>query len=181
MLEESNLHNVILGLDVGTTQTGYCFVDEDTFKPIQFGKIDNELIYSEIHRLAEIKCNRRIALEQFAFYGRANAMGATTIEAITWNGKFIRECEHLKLPWEFVLRKEETMLIVGNAKSGDKEVRHALISRFGKTKSGKGTKKNPDFFYGFAEDVWSAYSVALVAIMRDKGITNAKDWSQQER
>lgn len=181
MPEGSKLKNIILALDVGTTQTGYCFVDEDTFKPIQFGKIDNELIYSEIHRLAEMKCNRRIAIEQFASYGRSNPIGATTIEAITWNGKFIREIEQLKINWQYVLRKEEKMLIVGTMKCGDTEIRHALISRFAKTKSGKGTIKCPDFFYGFAEDVWSAYSVALVAIMRDKGITNAKDWSQQER
>lgn len=172
----SNSDSIVLALDVGTTQTGYCFIDESSLKPLRFGKINNEKIYGEIHILANMECNSRIAIEQFAHYGKSNPVGATTIEAITWNGKFIREAEQLGIPYEYVYRKEEKMLIVGSMKCGDTEIRHALIDRFAKTKSGKGTQKNPDYFYGFADDVWSAYCVGLVAIMRAKGITKAKDW-----
>lgn len=169
--------SIILALDAGTTQTGYCFVDEYSMKPLQFGKIDNNRIYDEIHRLANMSCERRLAIEQFAHYGSKNPVGATTIEAITWNGKFIREAEQLGLSYEYVYRKEEKMLILGSMKGGDTEIRHALIQRFAKTENGKGTKDDPDYFYGFANDVWSAYCVALVAIMRAKGITKAKDWT----
>lgn len=172
--------SIVLAIDAGTTQTGFCFVDEATLEPIQFGKINNDKVYDEIHRLSNLvnsKCKYRIAIEQFAHYGSKHPMGATTIEAITWNGKFIREAEQLGIPYEYVYRKEEKMLILGTMKGGDTEIRHALIQRFAKTENGKGTKDDPDYFYGFANDVWAAYCVALVAIMRARGITKAKDWT----
>lgn len=171
-----NYQCMILALDVGTKQTGFCYIDNSTLKPIKFGKIDNEKIYNEIHNLAKMRCFRILAIEQFAHYGKNTSVGSTTIEAITWNGKFIREAEQLGLPVEYVYRKEEKMLLLGSMKGGDTQIRHALIERFAKTENGKGTKDNPDYFYGFADDVWSAYSVGLVAIMRARGITKAKDW-----
>lgn len=172
----SDNNSYVLALDVGSTQSGYCITDMKTLKPIRFGKVDNENVYKEMEYLKELYGEHHIAIEQFAFYGSSNPIGSTTIDAITWNGKYIRQAELYGIDYEFVFRREEKMLLVGNMKCGDKEIRQALISKFASTSNGKGTKEKPDFFYKFSADSWTAYAISLVYIMRKKGVTKAKDW-----
>ena len=38
----------VLALDVGTTETGYCVVDSETRKPLEFGKVDNDLLLDRL-------------------------------------------------------------------------------------------------------------------------------------
>ena len=36
----------ILAIDAGTEQSGYCIMEVDTYKPVMFGKIDNDELLS---------------------------------------------------------------------------------------------------------------------------------------
>lgn len=150
----------ILALDVGTTETGYCVVDSETRKPLDFGKVDNSLLLDRLRGYDPIDFDVFV-YEQFVSYGMP--VGSTTLESIKWNGRFIQaNIDNQCRPVYNITRVEERRVICHSMKSGDMEVKHALIERFAPNDSnfGKGNKKNKGFFYGFSKDMWSAYAVA---------------------
>ena len=158
----------LLALDVGTVESGYCIMDCNTYKPIQFGKVKNEELL-EIVRTADYQV---CAYEQFKSYGMA--IGDSTIESIQWNGRFIQLIADRGILYFPIMRVEEKYAICGSSKAKDSNIRQALIDRFAKFdfKNGKGTKKNPDWFYGFKADVWTSYCVAVTFLDKNKELWN---------
>lgn len=143
----------VIALDVGTTQTGWCLLDG--YKPIAFGKDDNEVVLSILKK----EKYDIMVYEQFVSYGMP--IGVSTITSIEWNGRFkqLVLCKGVKV--SSITRQEEKLNICHSTKANDGTIRQALIDRFAKTPSGKGTKKDPDFFYGFSKDMWSAFAVGV--------------------
>lgn len=150
----------LLALDVGTVESGYCIVECDTYKPVQFGKVSNiELI--EIVRNGDYQV---CAYEQFKSYGMA--IGDSTINSIQWNGRFIQLIDDRGIEYHPIMRVEEKVAICGTTKAKDSNIRQALIDRFGEV----GTKKNQGWFYGFKKDIWSAYAIAVTYLDKQKGV-----------
>lgn len=150
---------IILALDVGTEQSGFCLMNADNYKPIEFGKEDNDVILKE---KVKIWMYDALVYEEFQSYGMA--IGKSTIKSITWNGRFIQAAWERSIPFYPIYRLEEKINLCGNAKAKDANLRQAMIDRFAKTPNGKGTKAEPDWFYGFSKDAWSAAIIGVTFI-----------------
>ena len=146
----------ILAIDSGNVESGYCLIDAETYKPLEFGKIDNnELLF----KIKELEYDE-IVLEMVASYGMP--VGASIFETCVWIGRYIqaRKCPN----FEYIYRKEEKMNICNSMKAKDSNIRQALIDRFGEV----GTKKNQGWFYGFKKDIWAAYAVGITYLDKKK-------------
>lgn len=151
----------ILSIDPGNEFSGYCIIDSETYKPLEFGKIEN----NELLEIIKTKQYDNSAIEMIASYGMS--VGKSVFDTCVWIGRFIQA---LNVPYKYIYRRDEKMEICGSMRAKDTNIRHALIDRFAKHdfNSGKGTKANPDWFYGFKADVWSAYAIAVTYIDREK-------------
>lgn len=158
----------ILAIDVGTTETGFCLIDKDTYRPIRFGKVSNE----ELLNIVKNEDYDILIYEEFQSYGMP--IGISTITSITWNGRYIQSALDRNKIVDYIYRKEEKLNLCGSMKAKDSNIRQALIDRFAKFdfKNGKGVKGNTDFFYGFSKDVWSAFAVGVTWLDKQKELNN---------
>lgn len=101
-----------------------------------------------------------VVIEQMR--GFLRTAGLEVFETCRWAGRFEEAAR--PTPVALVGRKEVVVHLTGSARSGDVEVRAALIDRFGGV-GGKaaavGLKASPGPLYGIAKDVWSALAIAL--------------------
>ena len=152
---------MILAIDPGNIESAYCIIEKETYKPIEFGKIDNQQMLKQIGLFENIEC---IVIEKLASYGMA--VGKEVFDTCEWYGRFIQKyCDtNNSQTIEYVFRKEVKINLCNSLKAKDSNIRQALIDRFGVV----GIKKNPGWFYGFKKDIWSAYAVGITYLDRIK-------------
>ena len=145
----------ILAIDPGTTESGVAIVQMPEFRLLWFAKLKNE----DVCKVAKRYYFDEVAIEMVACYGMP--VGKDVFETCIWIGRFIEQLEGHKI--SFVFRKEEKMHLCGSLKAKDANIKQALVNRYAMHdfKSGKGTKKNPDTFYGVSKDVWQAIAVGV--------------------
>ena len=152
----------IISYDPGNEYTAYCLIDAKTRKPIEFGKVKNQealdYLYHRFGELPEIELDA-VIIEMVASYGMA--VGASVFQTCVMIGRLTEAASVTGIPVDYIYRIEEKTTICHDSKAKDANIRQALIDRFAQhdKKNGKGTKKNPDWFYGFAKDEWAAYAV----------------------
>lgn len=157
----------ILAIDPGNVLSGWCLIDDETLKPLSFNKSENHLLLDLLNRDEPLWPIDTIVIERVASYGMA--VGKEVFQTCEWIGRFAQKAEDLGIPVDYLYRRQEKLHICGDSKAKDSNIRQALIDRFAEhdLKNGKGTKDNPDWFYGFRADIWSAYSVGLTWIEKD--------------
>lgn len=147
----------IMAIDPGDVDSGYVIMEG--YKPIKFGKLSN----TELLNIITLNANDldMVVIEMIASYGKA--VGANVHETTFWVGQFYRHAVNMGVNVDRIYRMEEKMAICHDSRAKDTNIRTALIDRFADhdKKGGKGTKTNPDWFYGFKADVWMAYAVGV--------------------
>ena len=163
----------VLCLDPGSTETGYVVLDRDTLKPLEFAKVKN----GDLVRMMmwKIKFDEFVT-ERMESFGMG--IGRTTLIASEWVGRFSQVAEILGYQVNYIYRHTEKIHICHDSRAKDSNIRRALIDRFAQHdfKNGKGTKSNPDWFYGVSKDCWSAIAVGICFVERgpDESGSDAK-------
>lgn len=97
-----------------------------------------------------------LVVEMIASYNQA--VGRSTFETCAWLGRFISGfCGGHRLNYTLITRTQIRMQIAGTMRSGDPQVRRALLDRIGEA----GTAKNPGPLYGMKSDLFSALAAAI--------------------
>ena len=169
----------ILAIDVGTIDSGYAIMrfDKNDIKLLSFGKIANEALMQIIKN----DDYDQLVYEQFQSFGMA--VGESTIESILWNGRLIQAAMDRGIPVDRIYRKEEKLCLCNTLRAKDANIRQALIDRYAKTdkKNGKGTKKEPDVFFGVKKDVWSAIAVGVTWREKEEEKRREKENTEKEK
>lgn len=153
---------MILSFDPGNEFTAYCLIDDDR-KPVEHGKVKNEEALDYIYKFYNNHACEldAVVIEMVASYGMA--VGASVFQTCVMIGRLTEAARSVGADVDYIYRMEEKTTICHDSKAKDTNIRQALIDRFSQhdKKNGKGTKKNPDWFYGFAKDVWQSYAVGI--------------------
>ena len=159
----------ILAIDPGNIESAFVIIDAETLRPLHFGKMENEAVIKRsayfvglLYQLAIASAQPfscEFAIEMIASYGMP--VGAEVFDTCRWIGRLEERLKQHKVT--LIYRRDEKMTICGSMKATDATIRQALVDRFakGERNSGKGTKKQPGWFYGFSADIWQAYAVGV--------------------
>ena len=162
---------MILAIDPGNEYSAYVLLNDD-MSLIEGAKVENkemlnifddyttdanlEKLTDGIEDMAE---ELHIAIEMIASYGMA--VGKSVFDTCVFIGQLKQIAEQKGFKVTYIYRKDEKMTICNSMKAKDSNIRQALIDEYAKFdfKNGKGTKANPDTFYGFKADMWAAFAV----------------------
>ena len=151
---------MIIGIDPGPVNSAYAVANEDDYKPVEVEILPNDEV---LKRIANAK-EDWFVIEMVASYGMA--VGKDVFETVCWIGRFYQAAIMFGFREDMcrrIYRGDVKMNLCQSMRAKDANVNRALVDRFAQhdLKSGKGTKKNPDWFYGFNADKWAAYGVVV--------------------
>lgn len=152
---------MIFAIDPGFKESAYV-ISNTNLKPKEFGKINNfellQMISTTVFTNSDI-----FAVEMVSSYGLP--VGQEVFDTCFWIGRFWEACRIDNIRHRFFRKKDICINLCGTVRAKDKDIINALYERFayGENNYGKGNKKSPGHFYGFKDDIWQAYAVAVTA------------------
>ena len=151
----------LIAIDPGDEVSAWLIYDLDEGRPVDFANEEpNEMMAHILEHWTATKC----VIEGMQSFGMP--VGQDVLDTCVWIGRFI-EVWYRKTHREpeIIYRKDVKHYLCGTHRAGDKNVRQALIDRFGPGRSKAiGTTKNRGPLYGISEHVWQALAVAVTAV-----------------
>jgi hypothetical protein len=103
-----------------------------------------------------------LVIEMIASYGMR--VGKSVFETCVFIGELKAIAEARGLPVNLVYRKDVKKCVCGSHIANDRDVRRAMIARYGES----GSKSAPGVTFGMTQDVWQA--LALATFARDESL-----------
>lgn len=138
----------ILAIDPGTRDSAFVGFDTETERVLEHGFVENSSL------LAGILTSTHGSLVIESIQGFGMTAGQELFDTCFWSGRF---CQAFNGEFIRIGRRDIKLHLCGVVSAKDKDVREALVYRFGNP----GTKKNPGKLYGISGHCWSALAVAV--------------------
>lgn len=155
------LTQVVLAIDPGYVESGYCRFTNGV--PDMWGKASNWDLIRSLRKRATADFTLAIEMVQQTYGG--SPVGPEVFQTVCWSGQFIEAIQSAGGVALRFGRKEVVTHLTGSARGKDKDVRAAVIRRYGEP----GTKKNPGLVYGMTKDAWQACGLGLLALDKAAG------------
>jgi hypothetical protein len=152
----------IIAIDPGPVESAFVILDGATYRPLLFGKVENQEMRKIIRTETFDRETDRAVIEMVASYGMP--VGAEVFETCVWIGRFYECLFMLGLNPQKMFRREVKTNLCQDSRAKDSNIRQALLDRFGPV----GVKKTPGFFYGFKKDIWAAMAVGVTWLDTNK-------------
>lgn len=160
---KSRTNSVILAIDPGTDESGWCLYHTEG-RVLDSGVKPNDIIALEIRA----SYADELAIERVASYGMA--VGREVFETCEWVGEFRGIWNLRRKAALLVYRRDVKLHLCGSAKAKDQNIRQALIDMFGPGKEKAiGRKASPGPLYGVSSHAWAALAVAVTAAHQMEG------------
>lgn len=152
---------IICALDPGNIKTGWMELNSNGAIGGCCGGVDTN---EEILEMFRDNRDRNITYvcEQMVLYG---VSGHTIADTLFWTGRFYQALQELGYEMKLVTRATIKAHICGTSRVGDKEIKDALVHRFGppwlETPPGSKKKRIPGPTNGITSHMWAALAVAV--------------------
>lgn len=161
----------VLAIDPGNIESAFVLFDDPRQQLRRFGKVPNaELLEYVKRRAVDGHEADALVVEKIAMGGMI--AGQETFDTAMWVGRYVQAWDQSGEPPTAALlkRMEEKMHLCRDSRAKDKNIRQALLDRFGPgTAVACGTKAKPGPLYGVSGDVWAALAVAVTWADRRDG------------
>lgn len=161
-----------LSIDPSNKASAYCLLELPILKVVEFGFLEENKMLDYVENIIDTdEFEIYLAVEGMQNLGQI--VGSDIFNTAYLIGRILerayllprlnnRSYKDIKI----IYRTQEKKIVCGkSSRVKDKDIRQSLINKFARHdfKNGKGNKANPDWFYGFARDEWSAFAVGYTA------------------